>query len=132
VTATSFVLLCVDDEKLPLQLRKLVLEKHGYQVVTATSVASALQTLQEQPVDLVLTDQLMPGGTGTELAQSIKSNWPGLPVLLMSGVNELPAGSGHADMFISKTEGPESMCEKISAMLTLHVRRRRSPDCARS
>ena len=67
----SFIL-CVDDEQLPLLLRKLVLEKQGYKVVTAGSASDALQALKEHRVDLVLTDQLMPGGTGTELAQSIE------------------------------------------------------------
>jgi CheY-like chemotaxis protein len=110
-------ILCVDDEELPLLLRKLVLEKQGYKVVTAGSASEALQTLNEHRVDLVLTDQLMPGGTGTELAQSIKGLWPDLPVILISGVNELPVDAGWADVFISKTEGPIAMCEKISAAL---------------
>ena len=109
--------LCVDDEELPLLLRKLVLEKQGYKVVTASSATVALQTLNEHRVDLVLTDQLMPGGTGTELAQSIKGLWPDLPVILISGVNEMPADASSADVFISKTEGPMAMCEKISAAL---------------
>lgn len=112
----SFIL-CVDDEQLPLLLRKLVLEKQGYKVVTAGSASDALQALKEHRVDLVLTDQLMPGGTGTELAQSIKGLWPDLPVVLISGVNELPTDARWADVFISKTEGPAAMCEKISAAL---------------
>jgi CheY-like chemotaxis protein len=110
-------ILCVDDEQLPLLLRKLVLEKQGYKVVTAGSASDALRTLNEHRVDLVLTDQLMPGGTGTELAQSIKGLWPDLPVILISGVNEMPVDAGWADVFISKTEGPLAMCEKISAAL---------------
>jgi CheY-like chemotaxis protein len=117
VIGRSFTLLCVDDEQLPLMLRKLVLEKQGYHVLTASSLADAMQTLKEHAVDLVLTDQLMPSGTGTDLTQAIKAVWPHLPVLLMSGVNEMPVDSQHADMFISKTEGPASMCEKISGVL---------------
>jgi CheY-like chemotaxis protein len=105
-------ILCVDDEELPLLLRK-----QGYKVVTASSASDALQALNEHRVDLVLTDQLMPGGTGTELAQSIKGLWPDLPVILISGVNEMPADASSADVFISKTEGPLAMCEKISAAL---------------
>ena len=69
-------ILCVDDEELPLTLRKLVLELEGYQVITARSAPDALRILDDRPVDLVLTDQVMPGGTGTELAQSIKRKWP--------------------------------------------------------
>jgi CheY-like chemotaxis protein len=117
VTEHNSFILCVDDESLPLLLRKLVLEKQGFHVVTAGSATDALQALNEHHVDLVLTDQLMPGGTGTELAQSIKRVWPDLPVILISGVNEIPPDAKFADVFISKTEGPTAMCEKISEVL---------------
>lgn len=111
-------ILCVDDEELPLTLRTLVLVKQGYRVLTADSVEKALQVLDNYIVDLVLTDQLMPGGTGTKLAAAVKEKWPHLPVILISGVNELPADAESADLFISKVEGPSAMLEKISAVLS--------------
>src|SRR6516225_8318271 len=83
------VVLCVDDEEIPLLLRKLVLEKAGYDVVTASSVLRALEIVSTRHVDLVLSDHLMPGSTGTELARQIKSRLPQLPVVLLSGVNEV-------------------------------------------
>jgi len=69
------LILCVDDEEVPLTLRLLVLEKAGYSVVTARSTAQALEIADSQHFDLVLTDHLTPGSTGTELAERIK---PGL------------------------------------------------------
>jgi DNA-binding NtrC family response regulator len=116
-TYNTFIL-CVDDEELPLTLRKLVLELEGYQVITARSAPDALRTLDDRPVNLVLTDQIMPGGTGTELAQSIKKKWPGMPVILISGINEVPPDAMYADLFISKVEGPAALCAKISAILS--------------
>jgi DNA-binding NtrC family response regulator len=107
----------VDDEDLPLALRKLVLEKQGYAVITAKSASEAMKILKDQPVDLVLTDQLMPGGTGTELTRSIKKGRPHMPVILISGVNEIPADARYADLFISKVEGPMAMCRKIAVVL---------------
>lgn len=121
MTARSPSILCVDDESMPLLLRKLVLEKQGFKVVTASSIADALEMLKDLKVDLVLTDQLMPGGTGTELAEKIKQQWPTLPVVLISGVNEIPPGARFADVFISKTEGPVAMCERITAVLAAQV-----------
>ena len=53
------VILCVDDEAIPLVLRKSVLEKFGYSVLTASSGAEALRLLELHRVDLVLTDMLM-------------------------------------------------------------------------
>jgi len=111
------VILCVDDEAIPLTLRKRVLEKFGYKVIAAASGAEALQILEAQPVDLVLTDLLMPGLSGTDLAREIKQRQPRLPVVLFSGVNEVPDGAEIADLFLSKVEGPVTMCEKLSAML---------------
>lgn len=111
------VILAVDDEENPLALRKLILQRAGYEVITATSVKQALQVLAAHRVDLVLSDQLMPGGTGTDLARQIKSHYPGLPVVIVSGVNEMPVDASHADLFISKLEGPVYLTQQISDVL---------------
>jgi CheY-like chemotaxis protein len=111
------VILCVDDEPNSLILRKLVLEKAGYRVLTASSAPQALEVLSANAVNLVLSDQLMPGTTGTELARQVKTQFPALPVILISGVNEIPPDAENADLFMSKVEGPTAMCEKIAAVL---------------
>ena len=110
-------ILCVDDEENPLTLRKLVLQRAGYEVLTASSANQALEILSSHKVDLVLSDLLMPGKTGTELAREIKTNTPSLPVILISGVNEIPPEASYADLFLSKVEGPMAMCEKIASVL---------------
>lgn len=110
-------ILCVDDEAIPLTLRKSVLEKFGYAVITASSATQALEMLDSQSVDLVLTDLLMPGCSGTELAREIKQRKPQVPVVLLSGVNEVPEDADCADLFLSKVEGPVAMCEKIAEIL---------------
>ncbi len=118
MTESKAVILCVDDEPNSLVLRKLVLQKAGYEVVTASSGLLALDVLASRQVDLVLSDQLMPGQTGTELARQIKTKWPTLPVILISGVNEIPTDADIADLFMSKVEGPVMMCQNISDVLT--------------
>jgi len=112
------VILCVDDEEIPLSLRKSVLEKMGYSVLTANSGAEALEQLQTQHVDLVLTDMLMPGLNGAELAREIKQRMPRLPIIIFSGVNEIPEEARYADVFLSKVEGPARMSAKISEVLS--------------
>ena len=111
------VILCVDDEETPLILRKLVLEKAGYQVITASSAKEALERASSSAVDLVLSDHLMPGITGAELAQQIKSQYPSLPVVIISGINEIPADASCANAFLSKVEGPDYLCREIAAVL---------------
>ena len=111
------LILCVDDEENQLAVRKLVLESKGYAVLTAPSGQQALVLLTQHPVDLVLSDHLMPGLTGAELARQIKGQKPELPVILISAVNEIPADAAYADLFMSKLDGPIAMCENIAAML---------------
>lgn len=113
------VILCVDDEDNPLVLRKLVLQKAGYDVLTASSGKEALELTASRSVDLVLSDHLMPGMNGTELAQQIKAQHPDLPIILISGVNELPTGSTIANAFVSKIEGPDALCKEVAAILNL-------------
>jgi CheY-like chemotaxis protein len=111
------VILCVDDENNPLVLRKLVLEKAGYEVITARSGREALEVAASLALDLVLSDHLMPGMSGAELAQHIKTSYPNLPVVLISGVNDIPPGASVADAFVSKVEGPDVLGRQIAAVL---------------
>ena len=55
------MILCVDDEENQLAVRKLVLEKEGFSVLTASSGQEALSLLACHQIDLVLSDHLMPG-----------------------------------------------------------------------
>jgi len=111
------VILCVDDEETPLLLRKFVLQKAGYDVITARSGREALTTVEKNAVDLILSDYLMPVMNGAELTVQIKANRPTLPVILLSGVNDLPTDSDLADAFISKTVGAEALCAKIAKLV---------------
>jgi CheY-like chemotaxis protein len=117
MTVRKFVILCVDDERISLMIRSRVLEKAGHDVIPARSASEALEILQSRPVDLVLTDLLMPGMNGADLAREVKRQNPTLPVVLFSGVNELPPEHSHADLFLSKLEGPVFLCEKVAEIL---------------
>jgi CheY-like chemotaxis protein len=120
MAASSITILCVDDEEIPRTLRKLILQKQGYQVVTAASGAEALEALKGVNISLVLSDQMMPGMTGTELTKTIKAVDPRMPVILISGVNEIPADASYADQFISKVGGPELLFKTVAEALTAY------------
>jgi two-component system, OmpR family, response regulator CpxR len=113
----SDVILCVDDEENQLTMRKYLLESKGYSVLAASSGQQALDFLECHQIDLVLSDHLMPGLTGAELARQIKLHTPELPVILISALNEIPAGAEYADLFMSKLDGPVAMCRNIALML---------------
>jgi CheY-like chemotaxis protein len=117
---SSITILCVDDEETPRTLRKLILQKQGYQVVTAASGAEALELLNRTKIDLVLSDQMMPGMTGTELTKSAKAMRPAMPVILISGVNEIPEDASYAFRFISKLGGPELLFKTVIDVLAAY------------
>jgi DNA-binding NtrC family response regulator len=79
-------LLIVDDEEtLTFSLyQTFILSKNDYEVVTAASGEEALQKMQEQPFDLVLSDISMPGMSGLQLLQHIKQLYPQTTVIIMT------------------------------------------------
>jgi CheY-like chemotaxis protein len=112
------VILCVDDEPNALILRQLVLQKAGYEVITARSGKQALELAGLHDIDLVLSDQLMPGMTGTQMAREMRALSPKVRIVLISGVNEMPADADVADAFLSKVEGPDALCRTIASTIS--------------
>jgi two-component system cell cycle sensor histidine kinase/response regulator CckA len=84
--------LVVDDEPLMRTVMKRVLIDEGYVVLTAASAREALALASSGGrADLVLTDLLMPGMDGVELARRLAELWPETPVVFMSGEQQEPA-----------------------------------------
>jgi CheY-like chemotaxis protein len=82
--------LLVDDEDLVRMSTADILADLGYEVVEATSAEEALRLLGGGLVpDLVVTDHLMPGLTGLDLARELQSRHPEMPVLIVSGYAEM-------------------------------------------
>ncbi|TAI67119.1 ATP-binding protein [Bradyrhizobium sp. Leo170] len=89
----SAVILFVDDDPLIAMSTTEMLEDLGHRVIGATSGLHALDILRsEQPLDLMMTDHVMPGMTGLELAAATRKVRPSLPILLATGYAELPDG----------------------------------------
>ena len=111
------VILCVDDDASALEIRKLVLERHGYEVKKATTADEAMEILTSSPIDLVITDHLLTGKTGAELVADIKRLSPSLPVLVLSGMTEPPPGTELADLYITKGEGVYAFLRHVESLL---------------
>jgi PAS domain S-box-containing protein len=91
-THQSLTVLAVDDDALVLFNTVAMLEELGHRVLEAMSGEAALELLQGNTVDLVITDQAMPQMTGAQLIDAIRERWPALPIVLATGYAELPAG----------------------------------------
>src|SRR6266705_2360646 len=77
-------ILWVDDEIESLQSQKLFLEGKGYEVLTFTNGFDAIDFVKENPVDVVLLDETMPGITGLETLAKIKEANQQVPVVLIT------------------------------------------------
>jgi CheY-like chemotaxis protein len=90
----SAVILFVDDDPLIAMSTTEMLEDLGHHVIGASSGLHALDIIKsEQPIDLMVTDHVMPGMTGIELAAASRELRPSLPILLATGYAELPEGA---------------------------------------
>ncbi|MBL9087594.1 MAG: sigma-54-dependent Fis family transcriptional regulator [Planctomycetia bacterium] len=78
-------ILIVDDDPLVPRTLKLLLQKHGHEVRTASGVAEGLSQLQTRPADVVVSDINMPGADGFEMLKGVKHGWPGTQVVLVTG-----------------------------------------------
>jgi len=83
-------ILVVEDEEIVRAVAQRVLEQAGYTVLEAANGEEALQTLAAHagPVDLILSDVVMPHMSGRELVEQLKVGWPNLRALLMSGYTD--------------------------------------------
>lgn len=92
--ARVLTILAVDDDPLVLMSTGAMLEELGHNVIEANSGVEALAILRGgAKIDMIFTDQSMPGMTGVQLAQSAQNERPGLPVVLATGYSDLPPGS---------------------------------------
>lgn len=90
----SLAVLVVDDDPLVLENTSALLEDLGYRVTAVDSGEAALGLLRGQGhFDILVTDHMMPGMTGAQLADTLQAERPGFPVLLVSGYADLAKGN---------------------------------------
>jgi len=88
MTTTPKKILLVDDEPRVLQALRRSLKWDGHQVFTATSAHDALQLMLVDPVDLVISDNMMPGVTGIELFSQLHKAWPDTVRVMLTGLSD--------------------------------------------
>jgi CheY-like chemotaxis protein len=116
----THLVLCVDDEVVGLRVRKILLERAGYQVLTAADGHSGLELFAAQPVEAVVLDYAMPGMHGGEVARKMRQTKPQVPILLLSAYVGLPEEvSSLVDVYMTKGEGAPALLEKLGNLLSL-------------
>jgi two-component system, cell cycle sensor histidine kinase and response regulator CckA len=122
VGSAATILLVEDEPPVRSTVRRL-LERHGYQVLEASNGHDALSLIAARcsEIQLVVSDMVMPGMGGMELASRLRTISPKIPVLLMTGyTEEAIARTGHRrhdELIIEKPFSQHTMLEKVRGAL---------------
>ena len=119
----SETILAVDDDPTMLDLVQEVLRPLGYNVLSATSGEEALEMAasHRDKIDLLLTDVVLPGIKGQDLAKQMLNSCPGVNILFMSGY--LCPSMAHSSSeqrfegFIQKPFSPNALLRKLRKIL---------------
>jgi DNA-binding NtrC family response regulator len=122
MTAKLPVILFVDDEEAILKSIVFTLRKEPYEVLTATSAVEASRILATTHVDVVVSDDRMPFIRGSELLRSLRSDYPDVIRIALTGEVDLQITSrvireGEPYRFLSKPVSPDELKQTLTQAL---------------
>lgn len=86
---SKFTLLLVDDIPNILKAMARVFRPEGYNILTAGSATKAIEILSDNDVDLIITDENMPGLSGTDLLQLVREGYPDVIRFMVTGTDDI-------------------------------------------
>jgi len=102
-------ILIIDDEpQIRLMLKKM-LEREGFDIIVASDGKEGMKLFEKDPVDLVITDIIMPEKEGIEVILALRKGYPDVPIIAMSGGGRNPP-DGYLKM--AKLSGVQATFEK--------------------
>lgn len=116
-------ILIVEDSPSELQLMSHYLEESGYNVIQAAGAKEALEKVQSQNPDVIVTDVVMPGMSGFELCRSLKRNpaTQKVPIVICSSKNQeidrLWAMRQGADAYVTKPYTRDQLLRAIKSVV---------------
>ncbi|MHB8628025.1 MAG: response regulator [Aggregatilineales bacterium] len=125
-------IMVVDDDPGMLALLEIILKRKGFSVVTADGAYRALRLIEREKPDLFILDVMMPGITGLELCQQLRSrpDTAHIPILLLSGWSDSEAAQRGltvgANDYLSKTSSHTHLVSRVEALLNGHRQQLRS------
>lgn len=114
------VLLVEDDDLVAAALKRL-LQREGYEVHHAADVDEALPAFDANPIDVVVTDLLMPGGTGLDVLKRIEARDPQVPVIIITADHSVQAAAQavreHAFDYLTKPVKRQRLSDTVARAL---------------
>jgi CheY-like chemotaxis protein len=112
------VILCIDDEDLGLEIRKMVLEREGFTVLTAKDGQTGIAVFDTEQVDAVVLDYAMPGMDGGKVAAILRERRPDIPILMLSAYVALPQEVMRViSISATKGDGAFTLVDKLKGLL---------------
>lgn len=124
-TASKYQILVVDDDPSLREILGMVLKSVGYDVAVADSGIAAVQHLRNAVPDLIVTDLHLPEMSGLELIAHVRTQYPSILVIAMSGDyygDAVPAGF-MADRFYTKGQNTHYLLTTIATLIATGPRR---------
>lgn len=113
--------LLVEDDRALRRFLTVVLERAGYEVFSASDGIEAMKAVVSQPIDVIVTDSMMPNLSGHEFCRFIRSSQKlsQLPIILLSALEskEVSQNVEQADAFLAKPVSGEDLIECIERLL---------------
>jgi CheY-like chemotaxis protein len=115
-------ILCIDDDFQSLQVRRILLETYGFNVITAVGAKEGLRAFRRHDIDLVVMDYHMPEMDGGQVARQMKRARPQMPVMILSALSWLPETAPREciDDFVCKGQPTAALVRKIEALMAAH------------
>ena len=112
-------ILAVDDSPDALTILRLFLTPEGFEVITAGGVAEALQRVQEQLPDLIITDYAMPDRTGLDLCRHLRSHGRTrhIPIVLHTGTDLPPTETPLYNALCAKPANLAQLARRVHSLL---------------
>lgn len=117
-----FTVLLIDDNAIQAATRQTILKRAGYFVIPVLNPQRALEQFQANdfpsPIDMIITDHVMPGMSGAEFVRELRKQHTEIPVLVISGMEE--AQEEYRDLNVSfrlKPLMPDNLLASVDRML---------------
>ena len=123
-------ILIVDDEAAIRLLLCHALQRNGFTAIEAANGSEALCVASQSAsaIEVLVSDVVMPGMSGPELARSLLASQPGIKVILMSGYTDLPPALEPDWEFLQKPFSPAALCDKLEKLCGASGHPQRSND----